>query len=76
MIMAGPEMSFILQAILAVTIVLISIFLVKLYKARSFARQLGKQGFVREHPSNSVFDYRWVDVFRSLCLHTIGYLAI
>lgn len=76
MIMAGPEMSFILQAILAVIIVLISIFLVKLYKARSFARQLGKQGFVRENPSNSVFDYRLADVFRSLCLHTIGYLAI
>lgn len=46
--MAGPEMSVVLQAILAFTIVLFSIFLAKLYKARNLARQLRKQGFVRQ----------------------------
>lgn len=42
LIMAGTVLSLILRAILAVIVVLFSIFLAKLYRARSFARQLEK----------------------------------
>ena len=42
------EMGFILQVIFKVTMVLLSIFLTKLYRARSFVRWLQKQVFVRE----------------------------
>ena len=46
--MAGPEMGSILQVIFQVTIVLLSIFITKLYRARSCVRWLQKQVFVRE----------------------------
>ena len=48
--MAGPEMFLFLQAILVVTIILFSIFLAKLYEARSYVRRLRGQGFVSEKP--------------------------
>ncbi len=52
--MARYGTSLLLQIILAVTITLLSIFFTKLYKARSFVRQLQKKGFVREKPANSI----------------------
>lgn len=54
--MAGQEMISFLQFTLVATIVLFSIFLNKLYKARSFVRQLQRQGFVCEKPATSVID--------------------
>lgn len=56
-IMAGQEMISFLQFTLVATIVLFSIFLNKLYKARSFVRQLQRQGFVCEKPATSVIGY-------------------
>lgn len=49
--MASQQMVSFLQLIFVATIVLFSVFLNKLYKARSFVRQLQRQGFVSEPPA-------------------------
>ena len=45
--MAGITMKFIGQVIVTIASVIISIFLTKLYRARTLVRQLQKEGFVR-----------------------------
>lgn len=46
--MGGVDVTLALRALSTITTVLLSVFLIKLYKARHLVRQLQKQGFVRE----------------------------
>ena len=58
-IMTIPDMAsaapYILQILLAVVVVLTTIFLSKLYKARIFVRQLQKQGLVGDQNAISIY---------------------
>lgn len=47
-----------LRVVLVVAIALFSLFLTKLYEARSFVRRLQRQGYVSAKPANSISDYR------------------
>lgn len=73
--MASQQMVSFLQLIFVATVVLFSVFLNKLYNARSFVRQLQRQGFVSEPPPPLTLIAKR-NIFQSLCLRIIGYLAM
>lgn len=53
LIMARVDMKIIGQVVVAMTAVLVSTLLIKLYQARSLVRRLQKQGYVREETAKA-----------------------